>query len=239
MTTLRQQLSAYSEKTWWRLMNHGFHLLYNDMAWTYDSVSWAISLGEWRDWQRAALRHLPREAGTRILELAHGTANLQLDLHAAGFDVTGIDLSPHMGRIARRKLSRQNIPFRLARARSQALPFRTGTFAAVVSTFPTNFITEPATLSDVYRVLQPGGWLVFVANGVLNTDGILGRGIEALYTVTGQRGEWPDRLDDRFTTAGFALSRKTEPCRMSVAEVVIAQKLATASGTSLTDVDRS
>src|SRR5260221_7876255 len=95
---------------WWRLVRFGFRLLYNEMAFTYDAVSWIVSLGEWRSWQRAALKHLNVEQGPQVLELAHGTANLQIDLYAAGISSIALDFSPYMGAIAQRKLSRQRIP---------------------------------------------------------------------------------------------------------------------------------
>ena len=34
------------EKTWWSLIRFGFRLLYNEMAFTYDTVSWVVSLGD-------------------------------------------------------------------------------------------------------------------------------------------------------------------------------------------------
>lgn len=96
------------QKFWWRFVRFGFRLLYNELAFTYDIVSWFVSLGEWRAWQRSALRHLPPTG--RILELAHGTGNLQLDLHAAGYYQTiGYDLSPYMGQITRYKLERRGL----------------------------------------------------------------------------------------------------------------------------------
>ena len=115
---------------WWRLVRFGFRLLYNEMAFTYDWVSYAVSLGEWRCWQRAALKHLNVQSGARILELAHGTGNLQIDLHALGYHVLGYDLSPYMGQIAQRKLNAHHLPARLARShtlykkRFQTLPSR-------------------------------------------------------------------------------------------------------------------
>src|SRR5258708_31450629 len=98
---------------WWSLVHFGFRLLYNEMAFTYDSVSWIVSMGEWRSWQRAALKHLNVGPGTRVLELAHGTGNLQIDLHAAGLNPIGLDFSPYMGRIARDKLTRHRVPYTL------------------------------------------------------------------------------------------------------------------------------
>jgi ubiquinone/menaquinone biosynthesis C-methylase UbiE len=209
---------------YWQLVKFGFRLLYNEMAWSYDTVSWIVSLGEWRSWQRAAIKHLNVERGARVLELAHGTANLQIDLRTAGLDSVAVDLSPYMGRIARHKLLRNRIVPRLVQARAQALPFPDGSFPAVVSTFPTDFIVERATLAEVYRILKPGGRLVFVPNGVLTRGGIARQGLEVAYRATGQRGSGSVRIEERFDSAGFKLSTVTEQCRISMAQVVIAEK---------------
>jgi ubiquinone/menaquinone biosynthesis C-methylase UbiE len=209
---------------YWRLIRFGFRLLYNEMAFSYDLVGWLVSLGEWRGWQRAALKHLDVAPGARVLELAHGTANLQIDLRTVGLEPVGIDLSRAMGRIASRKLRRYRIAPQLAQARAQALPFPDESFAAVVSTFPTEFIVDSATLAEVYRVLEPGGRLVFVPNGQLTGGGLARQSLELAYRVTGQRGPWPPDIEARFQTAGFSLSQAVEPGRFSVAQVIIAHK---------------
>jgi len=225
---------------WRHVVEFGFRLLYHEMAFTYDSVSWLVSMGEWRSWQRAALKHLNVRPGTCVLELAHGTGNLQLDLHAVGLKPIGLDFSPYMGRIARDKLTRHHVPYTLVRGRAQALPFGTESFAVIVSTFPTDFIIDPATIAEAYRVLKPGGRLVFVPNGVLTRGGIARQGIEAAYRATGQADwvdttdgshtssrpnrTWPIQVTDRFTSAGFMLTHVMEQCQSSIAQVVIAEK---------------
>lgn len=210
---------------WWSLVRFGFRLLYNELAFTYDWVSYAVSLGAWRCWQQSALKHLSAEPGARVLELAHGTGNLQLDLHTAGYRVFGYDLSPFMGRIARGKLLKANVPVRLAQGRAQKLPYQSGVFAAVISTFPTNFILEPDTLHEVYRVLQPGGQFLIVPNGVLTAGGLTEAGIEWLYRITGQReGEGFD-IAGFFAQYGFSAAVIQEACPRSVATVVKAEKL--------------
>ncbi|NJO77779.1 MAG: methyltransferase domain-containing protein [Cyanobacteria bacterium RM1_2_2] len=151
------------------MVRFGFRLLYNELAFTYDTVSSVVSLGEWRCWQRSTIGYLPQQG--LILELAHGTGNLQLDLHAAGFKPVGYDLSPYMGRIAQRKLRKAGYPVRLARGKAQQLPYGREAFSGVVSTFPTDFILAPETLHEIHRVLQADGVLVIVPNGVLNGGG--------------------------------------------------------------------
>ncbi len=212
------------EKAWWKLVTFGFRLLYNEMAWTYDMVSWVVSLGQWRNWQRAALKHLGTQPGELVLELAHGTANLQLDLYAAGYQRVAYDLSPYMGRIAQRKLLRHHITAPLVRGRAQQLPFPDQTFDAIVSTFPTPFIIEKDTLQEVYRVLKPSRRLVIVPNGILTGGGVAKDALEAAYRATGQRGPWPADLEQRFQKAGFAVQSLIEQCPYSIAQVVVATR---------------
>lgn len=203
---------------WWRLVRFGFRLLYNEMAFTYDWVSQVVSLGEWRCWQRTALAFLPDDGF--ILELAHGTGNLQLDLHAAGYTTIGYDLSPAMGRIASRKLRNNNLPLNLVRGQGQHLPFADAQFTAIVCTFPTSFITAQETLREMYRVLQPGGCAVIVISGLLQGQTPLHRFIEWLYAITGQRGDEAVDAQEYFGGAGFGIETLESTCANSRVQLV-------------------
>lgn len=211
---------------WWRrIVKFGFRLLYNELAFTYDTVSVIVSVGAWRCWQRAALKHLGVGPGAHVLELAHGTGNLQLDLHAAGYHPLGHDLSPQMGQIARRKLQHAGRSIALTRGVAQRLPFPSTAFDAVVCTFPTGFIIDPAALSEVRRVLKPQGRFVIVPNGVLTGGSPLDAGLEWLYRVTGQRDEGSFDFKIFFRAHGFEADVIQENCRRSAATVIIAHKM--------------
>jgi ubiquinone/menaquinone biosynthesis C-methylase UbiE len=209
---------------WWRLVRFGFRLLYNEMAWTYDTVSWAVSLGQWRAWQQASIPYLNVERRGLVLELAHGTGDLQLDLAGAGLQAIGLDLSSHMGRIARNKLFRHSIPPCLVRASVLNLPFPTASFEGMVSTFPTEVMVQPRTASEVYRVLRPGGRFVIVPNGILKLKGPISRLLEGLYRATGQRDPWPGDPFNVWREAGFDLRSDTLELAQSHLQVLVAQK---------------
>lgn len=216
---------AKRSSAWWMLIRFGFRLLYNEMAFTYDIVSTIVSLGAWRCWQRTALKHLTIPKDSHILELAHGTGNLQLDLYAEGYGrVIGYDLSPYMGRIANAKMRRNGLSPRLVRGMAQKLPFASGSFSAVISTFPTNFIVATETLNEVYRVLQPGGQFIIVPNGILTGSGVTEAGLEWLYRITGQREGGRLSLSEFFASYGFEAVSIQENCPRSVAQVILGRK---------------
>ena len=159
-----------------RLMRLAFHLLYYPLSFTYDAVAWIVSGGEWADWRRTVLPHL---LPGRVLELAHGTGTLALEMAERGFAVAAVDLSPAMGRIAlgkkrgweagraHRASNRAPTPAAsaaLVRADVRQLPFPKDFFSSAVSTFPAEFIFNPRTLQEVYRTLRPGGrWIILPA----------------------------------------------------------------------------
>ncbi|MEO0563822.1 MAG: class I SAM-dependent methyltransferase [Chloroflexota bacterium] len=210
---------------WWQVVRFGFRLLYNEMAFTYDTVSWVVSLGAWREWQRTALNHLPHTENNTVLELAFGTGNLHQDLLLDGYRVVGLDLSPHMARITSAKLQREQLPINLLRGRGEALPFANEAVDAVVCTFPTPFIFEQATLENLYRVLKPGGRLVIVLSGMLTGKNPSVAVLEWLYEITGQRGEAAtEDVLHAFFAVGFEATAMQESCEGSVALLIVADK---------------
>lgn len=169
------------------MVKRGFHLLYNELAWTYDAVSWLVSLGEWRKWQAAAL---PYVVGDNVLEIAHGPGHMLLHLAQNGRRVTGLDFSPYMGRLAARRLRRRaRNTVSLVRGKVQTLPFADETFDSVYSSFPTAFMAERETMQAVYRILRENGRYVIVPEGHLTGSSIVERLIDWLFRITGQRSD--------------------------------------------------
>ena len=209
-----------------RFMRFAFGLLYHQLAWTYDLVSWIVSMGQWRSWQRAALPYL---RGRRVLEMAHGTGNLLLDLVSLGFQPVGVDASPAMGRVAGGKLKRAlggpELPLPLVRGLVQALPFAPRCFQSLLSTFPSEFVADPAAIAEFYRLLTPGGVFVCVPAAQI-TGGSLGdRWAAWLFRVTGQgAGNWFAPLLARYTAAGFQAHVELVRQPRSVVTVFIAEK---------------
>jgi len=137
-----------------------FSRLYNEFAWAYDKISYLVSRGEWHRWQLAAL---PRLRGPRILDIGFGTGDLLSEMRNQGYLCYGVELSPSMLKMAKRK----GVKVPLCQARAQDMPFRDGAFDSLVSTFPSSFILDPQAQREMARLLAPGGRLVVVDEGRL------------------------------------------------------------------------
>ncbi|MDX9830622.1 MAG: methyltransferase domain-containing protein [Anaerolineae bacterium] len=208
---------------WRRLIAFGFRLLYNELAWLYDPVSWLASMGLWRRWQRTALEFLPAP-GARVLELGIGPGHLLAELAARGYRAAGLDLSRAMVRRAGRRVRRLGLPGAVVcRGRAGALPFAAGSFDAALATFPTAYIADPASLHGLAWVLRPGGRLIVVEEAVLSRRGLVSRLLEWLYRITGQRGPGAPGLAARLEAAGFRAWRETLPVEGTAVRLVLAE----------------
>jgi ubiquinone/menaquinone biosynthesis C-methylase UbiE len=207
----------------------GFHLLYYQMAWTYDLVAWSVSFGQWSAWRRLALRFMQPGA---TLELAYGTGAFFVDILNAGYTPIGIDLSPYMARLASKRLRHQNYTLRLNRARAEALPFPANYFTNVVATFPTDYMLQDQTLSEIHRVLKnptettPPGQLVIVVEGQLQGPWPLRPFIDWLYKVTNQRSIPPGKPLALLTKHNFEARWETVESKGASARLLIAGKKA-------------
>lgn len=222
-------ISAYNARVLFQparaLLLFAFHEFYNRFAFTYDVTSRVVSRGEWRAWTRAAIPFL---RGARILEIAFGTGNLHLDLSAAGYTPVGIDLSPYMLDITRRKFQKRGIAPQLARADVCALPFPDHSFSSLVMTFPPGFIFNPTAMLEMYRVLEPQGALVWVDAAYLEPRDVWSRCINLAFRFTGTAAPAHARTMalDAARAAGAVWSWRAETVRsrMGSVQVFIAVK---------------
>jgi len=204
-----------------RVVKLGFHLLYHQFAFMYDAVAWCVSLGQWQAWGQAALK---RVRGSRVLEIGHGPGHLLITLARSGtLRPIGIDLSPDMIRLARKNLRRAGVTAPQVQCRVQALPFRAGAFDSVVSTFPTDYIADRATLREVQRVTNEQGRLIVVVGAQL-----IGRApsqvfIEWLYRITGQRDTKFDEASI-FDQLGMPARLETETVGASSVTLIVTDK---------------
>lgn len=137
--------------------------LFTRIAGRYDALNRALTFGVDVTWRHRALAMLDEPA--HVLDLATGTADLAIGL-ARRFPsarVTGVDLTPAMLEIGRRKVAAAGVGARvtLVEGNALALAFPDASFNAVTCAFGfRNFPDAGAALAEVARVLRPGGHLL-------------------------------------------------------------------------------
>lgn len=151
------------------LLRFIYHLLYHYFAWSYDIVAAFVSLGRWNNWAREII---PFVHGTNVLELGFGPGHLQVEIIQRGLHVYGVDESSQMVRQASRRIRNNHLSANLVRGLAQHLPFRTN-FDCVVATFPSEYIFNPGTIKEIYRVLVPGGKLVILLTALPGNQNLL------------------------------------------------------------------
>ncbi len=135
--------------------------MFDGIAHRYDALNRIISLGLDRRWRRQALGMLATGRRRSVLDVATGTGDLviEVDRILRPDTIVGVDLSEEMLLLARRK-TESSISARLEfrQADSARLPFAQGTFDAVTVSFGVrNFEHLQASLTEMIRVLRPGG----------------------------------------------------------------------------------
>lgn len=101
----------------------------------------------------------------RVLDVATGTGEQALAFADAGAEVTGVDLSAAMLRIARRKASGRTATITFREADARALPFADGAFDRAGISFGLHEMppsVRRAAVRELARVTTPGGLVVIV-----------------------------------------------------------------------------
>ena len=119
--------------------------VFADIAGRYDRLNWILSLGRDQAWRRTAVDRLP---GGRILDLGAGTGAANEVF--GDREVVALDPSPEM-------LALNDASHRVVGA-GEALPLADESFDAVFSAYVfRNLDSVDETLSEIHRVLRPGG----------------------------------------------------------------------------------
>lgn len=143
--------------------------LFDRIAGHYDGLNHLLSLGIDRCWRRQAVRSM--QPTDHVLDVAIGTADLAILMlqKQKAQHVTGVDLSREMMAVGKQKCERMkdggsSVEFVYGNA--QQMPFPDEQFDAVTCAYGVrNFADLDAGLSEMYRVLRPGGELTILEFG--------------------------------------------------------------------------
>lgn len=132
--------------------------LYDEVAAHYDEAIPAHVMAHYLAKRVALVRSLV-PAGATVLDVGCGTGTLDAALRAAGYRLVGSDAS--FGMLRQLRLGGRGTP---VCGMGERLPFVSESFALAITVATLHHISEPervaATLSEMCRVVQPGGAVV-------------------------------------------------------------------------------
>lgn len=139
--------------------------MFDQIAFKYDFLNRFLSGGVDIYWRKLAIRQLKELNPKKILDVATGTADLAITAHKylKPENIVGIDISEGMLNLGREKIKKLGIEhiIELQTGDSEAINFPNDTFDAITVSFGVrNFEDLEKGLSEMYRVLKPGGKLV-------------------------------------------------------------------------------
>jgi len=137
-------------------------------AWLYDPLVWLTTLGQARKLRALPLDLAAIRPGERVLDVGCGTGDLTLAAAARvgpSGRVYGIDASPEMIALARRKARRRGQAVQFALQPVEALTFAGESFDVVLSSLMMHHLPgdlKRRALAEIRRVLRPGRRVVIV-----------------------------------------------------------------------------
>jgi len=139
--------------------------MFDDIAFRYDFLNRFLSAGIDISWRKKAIRQLLKTQPKTLLDVATGTADVAI--MASGMlkpeKITGIDISDGMLEIGRKKIQKLGLEntIELLNGDCETINFENDSFEAVTVAFGVrNFENLEKGLSEIKRVLKPGGKLV-------------------------------------------------------------------------------
>jgi ubiquinone/menaquinone biosynthesis C-methylase UbiE len=142
---------------------------YNYEASSYDESRFSNKIGRHLDYMHKKIVQDLNIFGKLILDAGTGTGRFATWLAKKGFEVIGVDLSPKMLKVARKKMKALNVDVGLLLADLRFLPFKPGVFNGCVCINVIDHLSDISKfLKDVNRVLKSDGCYIFNFSNILS-----------------------------------------------------------------------
>jgi demethylmenaquinone methyltransferase/2-methoxy-6-polyprenyl-1,4-benzoquinol methylase len=144
--------------------------MFDNISGNYDSLNRVITFGIDLKWRKKVIKMVKKTNPKYILDVATGTGDLAIamaDSHAE--KIIGLDISAGMLQVGIDKIQKKELNKRIemVQADSENLPYPDHTFDAITVAFGVrNFEDLEKGLSEIYRVLTPGGIFVILETSV-------------------------------------------------------------------------
>jgi ubiquinone/menaquinone biosynthesis C-methylase UbiE len=144
-------------------IEHGNYLVSHGAGevWNWESPAGKV---RWR--RRVEMLCGPIHEGWSVLELGCGTGYFTKELAGTNAQITAIDISPELLKEAETTVNVPNVKFALENA--YQMTFSDETFDAVVGSSVLHHLDIEKAISEMFRVLKPGGIIAFTEPNMMN-----------------------------------------------------------------------
>jgi ubiquinone/menaquinone biosynthesis C-methylase UbiE len=156
------------------------NILYSKIAKGYDILIKVLPI--WNNWNSQAIPHIE---GKRILEVSFGTG-LLLSKYASNYETFGIDYNPKMVEIAKKNIHDKGISAQIIQGNVESLPYKSNSFDTVLNTMAfSGYPDSLKAMSELKRVLKPGGKMIIVDINFPKNMNILGMWLTKFWILLG------------------------------------------------------
>lgn len=140
--------------------------MFDNIAFRYDFLNSLLSAGIHKGWRKKCVKKLQALHPKRILDVATGTGDFAIACAALKPEkIVGIDISEGMMKFGREKLQKLKLQdlIMLEKGDAETVNFANESFDAIVVGFGVrNFEHLEKGLTNLYRILKPGGKLIIL-----------------------------------------------------------------------------
>jgi len=144
--------------------------MFDNISDNYDGLNRVISMGTDVSWRKKVVAAVAATNPDSILDIATGTGDLAIQMANTGATrIVGLDLSDGMLSVGRKKIAAKelDVEIEMIQGDSENLPFEADSFDAITVAFGVrNFENLELGLSEIFRVLKPGGIFVVLETSV-------------------------------------------------------------------------
>lgn len=145
--------------------------MFDNISENYDGLNRVITFGTDLKWRKKVIKQVCDTKPAKVLDIATGTGDLAIQFakQLPNASIIGLDLSEGMLNVAREKIAGTDLEKNLSfmKGDSEALPFEDNSFQAVTVSFGIrNFENLEKGLSEILRILTPGGIFVILETSV-------------------------------------------------------------------------
>ena len=144
--------------------------MFDTISGKYDGLNRVISFGIDVKWRKKVLKLVSDTKPETVLDIATGTGDLAILMTQTGAKkITGLDISAGMLEVGRKKIAERKLDSKIdmVLGDSENTPFEDNSFDAITVAFGVrNFENLEKGLSEILRVLKPGGIFVILETSV-------------------------------------------------------------------------